>query len=140
MRCWEYTDNYFAFLLSPFLTRLHERLAVASIKHQANKWFRKLMLDLDEDINHNLGNVHSDLASRITEIHEMLQGHITGNTVNDAAATSSEIVPRAPDYLEAKFEFAIRSANPELQDDKKFPLATGINAFHHHFEEVRYAL
>lgn len=103
------------------------------------------MLDLDDDFKHNLDSLHSDLASRITEIHEMmrhLQGHITGNAemTNGAAISSPEIIPRAPDYLEARFELAIRSANSELQDDKKFPLARGINAFHHHFEEVRYAL
>lgn len=86
-------------------------------------------------------NVHGDIASRITELHEILR-RIEGHWIKNADEESAEAVdaplevPQVPDYLEVKFETAIRAAHPEFHDDKKFPLAKGINAFHHHFEQV----
>lgn len=92
-------------------------------------------------MKNDIYNVHGDLASRITELHEILR-RIEGHWTKNADETSAEVVdaapevPRAPDYLEVKFETAIRATNSELQEDARFPLAKGINAFHHHFEQV----
>lgn len=108
------------------------------IRYRANALIRKLLLDLKNDIY----NVHGDLASRITELHEILrriEGHWTKNSdeVNAEAVSAPPEEPRVPSYLEVKFEAAIKAAHSDLQDDKKFPLAKGINAFHHHFEQVK---
>lgn len=99
--------------------------------------FRKLLLDLKNDIY----KVHGDLASRITELHKILrriEGHWPRNAdeLNTEAEEVPPELPRVPGYLEVRFETAIKAANPELQDDKSFPLAKGVNAFHHHFEQV----
>lgn len=107
------------------------------LQYNADDLIRKLLLDLKNDIY----NVHGDLASRITELHEVLrriEGHWTKNA-DEASADVDALpeVPRVPDYLEAKFEAAIRATNSELQEEAKFPLAKGVNAFHHHFEQVR---
>ena len=107
------------------------------ILYRAYSLIRKLLLDLKNDIY----QVHGDLASRITELHEILrriEGHWT-NRVDEASAnaiTAPPAVPQVPKYLETRFEVAIRAAHSELQDDKNFPLAKGINAFHHHFQQV----
>lgn len=99
---------------------------------------RKLLLDLKKDIY----DVHGDLASRITEVHEILR-RIQNHGIRSANGNSEDIVdappvsPKVPDYLEIKFEAAIKATNPELMDRARFPLAQGINAFHHHFEQVR---
>lgn len=99
---------------------------------------RKLLLDLKKDIY----NVHGDLASRITEVHEILR-RIENHGVRVANGETGEIFdappvsPRVPDYLEERFEAAIEATNPELSNQAKFPLVQGINAFHHHFEQVR---
>lgn len=96
------------------------------------KSIRKLLLDLKKDIY----NVHGDLASRITELHEILrriENH--GNKVE--IFEEPPVSPRVPDYLEERFEAAIQATNPELQDQARFPLVQGINAFHYHFEQVR---
>lgn len=99
---------------------------------------RKLLLDLKNDIR----NVHDDLASRITEAHEgilrRIDGHGTkgADEASDNAGNAPLEVIKVPDYLEVRFEGAIKAAHSELQDDKNFPLAKGANAFHHHFEQV----
>ena len=99
---------------------------------------RKLLLDLKKDIY----NVHGDLASRITEVHEILR-RIENHGNRIAIRESEEIVdappvsPRVPDYLEERFEAAIEAIDPELRNQARFPLVQGINAFHHHFEQVR---
>lgn len=98
---------------------------------------RKLLLDLKKDIY----DVHGDLASRITELHEILR-RIENHGNKFADGKIEEIVappvsPRVPEYLEIRFGAAIGATNPELRDQAKFPLAQGINAFHHHFEQVR---
>lgn len=98
---------------------------------------RKLLLDLKNDIY----SVHGDLASRITELHEILtriEGHWTKNADEASIEAVDKFleVPQVPNDLEVKFEAAIRAAHPELRDDKEFPLSKGINAFHHHFEQV----
>lgn len=92
-------------------------------------------------MKHDIYKVHGDLASRITELHEILSridGHGTNNTdeASDIAIDAPPEVPQVPNYLEVKFEVAIRTAHPELQDDRNFPLVKGITAFHHHFEQV----
>lgn len=46
------------------------------------------------------------------------------------------VSPWVPDYLEERFVAAIEATNPELRNQAKFPLVQGINAFHHHFEQV----
>lgn len=99
---------------------------------------RKLLLDLTKDIY----NLHGDLASRITELHEILrriESHRNGigNGEIEAIIEASPVSPRVPDYLELRFEAAIEATNPYLRDHARFPLAQGINAFHHHFEQVR---
>lgn len=58
------------------------------------------------------------------------------NSTDNVTAASSNIIPTVPEYLEEKFEIAVKLVNQELQDGKKFPLARGIDAFHHHFEDV----
>ena len=99
---------------------------------------RKLLFDLKKDIY----NVHGDLASRITELNEILR-RTENNEVRAANGEAGEIFdappvsPRVPDYLEERFEAAIKATNPELMNQAKFPLVQGINAFHHHFEQVR---
>ena len=97
---------------------------------------RKLLLDLKKYIY----DVHGDLASRITEVHEILrriENH--GNRIGESEeiVDAPPVSPRVPDYLEARFVAAIEATNPELRDQASFPLAQGINAFHHHFEQVR---
>lgn len=102
------------------------------------KPIRKLLLDLKKDIY----KVHGDLASRITEVHEILR-RIENHGIRIANGNSEDIVdappvsPWVPEYLEIKFGAAIEASNPELRDRANFPLAQGINAFHHHFEQVR---
>lgn len=105
---------------------------------RANGLFRKLLLDLKSDIN----NVHVDIASRITELHDGLrriEGHLNKNTDEAKPIIDQRPpeIPQVPEYLENRFQTAVTAAHPELQDDAKFPLANGINAFHHHFEQVR---
>ena len=92
------------------------------------KSIRKLLLDLKKDIYNVHGEVH--------EILRRIENH--GNRI--AIRESEEIVdappvsPRVPDYLEERFKAAM---SPELKNQAKFPLVQGINAFHHHFEQVR---
>lgn len=99
---------------------------------------RKLLLDLKKDIY----NVHGDLASRITELHEILRrienhGEIVANGEIEEIIDAPPVSPRVPDYLEEMFKAAIEASNQELRNQARFPLVQGINAFHHHFEQVR---
>lgn len=99
---------------------------------------RKLLLDLKKDID----NVHGDLASRITEVHEIVRrieyhGNRVANGESVEIFEAPPVSPRVPDYLEERFEAAIEATNPELRNQARFPLVQGINAFHHHFEQVR---
>lgn len=61
---------------------------------------------------------------------------------NEAEIGGSEDVllapPQVPNYLERIFEANIERTNLELKDGSSFPLARAIDAFHHHFEQVRY--
>lgn len=100
---------------------------------------RKLLLDLKKDIY----NVHGDLASRITEVHEIVRrieyhGNRVANGESVEIFEAPPVSPRVPDYLEERFEAAIEATNPELRNQARFPLVQGINAFHHHFEQVRF--
>lgn len=100
----------------------------------------KLMLDLKDEIS----RVHSDLASRITNVQDTvlealrrIEGHWIANAQEATAQAqmSPPAIPEVPDYLETRFEMAAKASNPEFFDEKKFPFYKGINAFHHHFEQ-----
>ena len=52
------------------------------------------------------------------------------------ATTSPSVNLQVPPYLQEKFEAAVQAADSELRDDTNFPLVKGVNAFHHHFEQV----
>lgn len=90
------------------------------------------------DLSRDIHAMHGDLASRMTEVYDLLEGHLKRtNTENGMISKSQPNGPaQVPEWLENKFEIAVKAANPELQDDKGFPLAKGINAFHRHFDEV----
>lgn len=86
------------------------------------------------DLRNDIYRVHGDLASRITGLHEVVSRNEGHGTINVIDAPPE--VPQVPNYLEDKFDEAIRIAYPELQDDKNFPLVNGITAFHQCFEQV----
>ena len=86
---------------------------------------RKLLLDLKKDIY----SVHYDLASK--------HGNRFADGEIEEIADAPPVSPRVPEYLEIRFEAALQATNPELKDQARFPLVQGINAFHHHFEQVR---
>ena len=100
---------------------------------------RIMLLDLKKDIY----DVHGALASRITEVYEILRrienhGTRIANGNSESIVNAPPFFPRLPDYLEIKFEAAIKATNPEHRDHSSFSLGQGINAFHHHFEQVRF--
>ena len=67
-----------------------------------------------------------------------LHRHFTGK-LDEASLEALNSHPadlEVPEYLKVKFEAAIRAADSQLEDDIKFPLAKGVNAFHHHFMQV----
>ncbi|MCJ1349495.1 hypothetical protein MMC31_007736, partial [Peltigera leucophlebia] len=119
------------------VTVLKDRVAFHNIKiaNILKPLELKLLLDLKKEIY----DVHSDLASQITEVHEIVgilenyRGRFVDGISNELVAPP--VSPRVPEYLEIRFEAAIVATNPELRDQAKFPLAQGINAFHHHFEQ-----
>lgn len=78
---------------------------------------------------------------RLNEVQDeirKLHSHVTGKVdeVSLESLTSSSADLEVPQYLKVKFEAAVQAADSELQDDVKFPLVKGVNAFHHHFEQV----
>ena len=128
--------------VEPEVRRLKERVAFHNIKIATvlKPLETKLMLDLKDDIY----RVHSDLASRLSDVHETvletlrkIEGHWTTNAQEASvqARTSPPEILRVPDYLETRFELAAKASNPELLDEKNFPFYKGVNAFHHHFEQ-----
>ena len=128
--------------IEPEVMRLKDRVAFHNIKIATvlKPLETKLMLDLKDDIY----KVHGDLASRITDVHETvlealrkIEGHWTTNAQEASAQASVSPLetPRVPDYLETQFELAAKAINSELSDERNFPFYTGVNAFHHHFEQ-----
>lgn len=110
---------------------------ISSGTHNTHESNRKLLLDLKSDIH----DFRAHVTLRLNEVQDdirKLHHHFTGklDEASLEAATSASTDLEVPHYLQVKFEAAIRAVDPELQDDIKFPLAKGIDAFHHHFEQV----
>lgn len=99
--------------------------------------FRRLLLDLKSDIR----AFRADTTHRLAEVQDeirKLHGRSMGKVdeVPLEASTSPSADLEVPPYLKVKFEAAVQAAEPELVDDVKFPLVKGVDAFHHHFEQV----
>lgn len=82
---------------------------------------------------------------RLAEVQDeirKLHSHITGKVdeVSLEAPNSPLADLEVPQYLKVKFEAAVQAADLELQDDVRFPLVKGVNAFHHHFEQACYEI
>ena len=100
--------------------------------------YRKLFHDLKNDIH----NFRVDVTDRLTNMQDQLNrlyDHCTGklNEASLEATTLSSAVFEVPQYLQDRFEAAVRAANSAPQDESRFPLAKGVNGFHRHFEQVK---
>lgn len=111
--------------------------SVSSSMRNTHELFRRLLLDLKSDIR----DFRADTTRRLAEVQDeirKLNSRVPGEV--DEVTLEASISPSAdlevPQYLKVRFEAAVQAAEPELQDDMKFPLVKGVNAFHHHFEQA----
>lgn len=100
--------------------------------------YRKLFHDLKSDIQ----NLRLDVTDRLTNIQDLLNklyDHCTGKLIEASRETTTlpSAVFEVPQYLQDKFEAAVRAANSAPQDETKFSLVKGVDAFHHHFQQVK---
>lgn len=94
----------------------------------AHSSFRKLLEDLRDDIH----KINSDPCPAISDLLDNIAESVATSYARDSKFSWEDA--QIPAYLEERFEIALRAANPELQTDERFPLARGINAFHHHLK------
>lgn len=110
---------------------------VSSSMRNTHELFRRLLLDLKSDIR----DFRADTTHRLAQVQDeirKLNSRVSGKADEDIldASISPSADLEVPQYLRVRFEAAVQTAEPELQDDIKFPLVKGINAFHHHFEQA----